>query len=219
MAESVKDYFGKLFSSSNPTIMDIDASLDFAYIVVGDHMNEALCAPFTGEEVRITVFDMHPSKAPGPDGFTIFFYQKLWPVIGNDVVKAVLSILNGQKDLTEWNETLIMLIQKIRYPVYLKDFRPSSLCNMCYKMVSRAITNRFRPILDQIIDSFQSAFIPRRLIMDNAIVSFECMHWIHNNRKNKSGFAALKLDMRKAYDHVEWSFLQNMMTKMGFAEK
>lgn len=81
------------------------------------------------------------------------------------------------------------------------------------------ITNRFRPILDKVIYSFQSVFIPRRLIIDNVVVGFECMHWIRNNRRAKTGFAALKLDMRKAYDQVEWSFLENMMMKFGFAEK
>ncbi|XP_075498859.1 uncharacterized protein LOC142537187 [Primulina tabacum] len=135
------------------------------------------------EKVRRAVFDMHPSKAPGPDGFTALFYHKLWPIVGEDVTKEVLAILNDQAGMTDWNETLITLIPKIKDPVSLKDFRPI-----------------------------------RRLILDNVIVGFECMHWIRNNQKAKSGIAALKLDMSKAYDRVEWIFLQKMMLKMGFAE-
>lgn len=101
----------------------------------------------------------------------------------------------------------------------LKEFRPISLCNTCYKIVARAITNRFRPIMAQIIDSFQIAFIPGRLIFDNVVVGFECMHWIQKKRNAKNGFPALKLDMSKAYDRVEWRFLQNMMMKMGFDDR
>lgn len=166
-----------------------------------------------------SVFDMHPSKAPGPDGFTALFYQKLWPIGGDTIINAALSILNGQGDLTEWNNTTITLIPKIINPTTMKDFRPISLCNTCYKIVARAITNRFRPILSQTIDDYQSAFIPGRLIMDNVIVGFECMNWIRNNRKAKTGYAALKLDMSKAYDRVEWRFLEKMMLRMGFADK
>lgn len=82
--------------------------------MVDDQMNEALCAPFTGEEIRCAVFDMHPSKAPGPDGFTALFYQKLWPIEGENVIAAALSLLNDRGDPSEWNTTLITLISKFR---------------------------------------------------------------------------------------------------------
>lgn len=83
--------------------------------------------------------------------------------------------------------------------------------------MSRAITNRFRHVLAKVIDDFKSDLLPGRFLLDNVIVSFECMHWIRNDKKTKSGFAALKLDMSKAYDRVEWNFVRAMMLKMGFA--
>lgn len=157
----------------------------FTDSVVDRQLNEILCAP-SSEEIHMAVFDMHRSKALGPDGFTALFYQKLWPVVGPDITSAALSILNEKGDLAECKSTLIILIPKVKYPLSLKDFRPISLCNACYKIVSRAIINRFWPLLDKIVDQFQSAFIPDRLIMDNVIIGFECMHWMRNNKKYKS---------------------------------
>lgn len=85
-------------------------------LVVDNHMNDFLCAPFTAEEVHKAIFYMHPSKAPGPNGFTALFYQKLWPIIGEDITAAVLSILNANGEVSHWNSTLITLIPKIKTP-------------------------------------------------------------------------------------------------------
>lgn len=115
------------------------------------------------------------------------------------MVSAIIHILNNNGDLKSWNTTLITLIPKVAAPLNLKHFIPNS----SYKIIAQAITNRLRPILAKIIDQHQSAFVPRRLITDNAIIGFECMHWIRNNKKNKTRFGALKLDMSNAYDRVK----------------
>ncbi|XP_073041676.1 uncharacterized protein [Primulina eburnea] len=181
-------------------------------------MNAILCALYTDTDIYKALFDMQPSKAPGPDGFTALFFQKNWKIVGKEVVAACLNILNSKGDLIGWNDTTLTLIPKVSNPVSPKDFRPISLCNTCYKIVARAITNRLRPILGTVIDHHQSAFVPGRLITDNVIIGYECMHWIRNNKKNKCRFGALKLDMSKAYDRVEWKFLEAMMIKLGFAK-
>lgn len=160
MVDLITDYFHTLFKSSPPNRDNINEVVDLVDPVVGSEMNDVLCALFTADEVRKAVFDMHPSKAPGPDGFTALYYQIFWPIIGTDVTQAVLSILNDQGDISDWNSTIITLIPKIREPYFLNDFCPISLCNTCYKIVARTITNRFRPILAQVIDPYQSAFIP-----------------------------------------------------------
>lgn len=87
------------------------------------------------------------------------------------------------------------------------------------KIVTKMLANRLKQVLPSIIAETQSAFVPGRLITDNAIAAFEINHWMHRKTKGKIGYAALKIDMSKAYDRVEWDFVMGVMRRMGFAEK
>jgi hypothetical protein len=104
-------------------------------------------------------------------------------------------------------------------PESMKDLRPISLCNVVYKIISKILANRLKQILDEIISPNQSAFVPGRLITDNILLAYECTHYMRSRKKGKDGYAAIKLDMSKAYDRVEWGFLEKMMRRLGFAER
>ncbi|KAH1114164.1 hypothetical protein J1N35_007542 [Gossypium stocksii] len=98
------------------------------------------------------------------------------------------------------------------------NFRPISLCMVFYKIISKAIVNRFQKVLDLCIDSAQSGFVLKKLITDSMLLAYEILHTLRNKRVGKKGLMALKIDMSKAYDRVERDFLKQMMTKMGFAD-
>ena len=101
----------------------------------------------------------------------------------------------------------------------MTDFRLISLCNVAYKIASKTIANRLKQVLPQLVCENQSAFVAERLITNNVLVAFETMFHISQKRKGLVGEMALKLDMSKAYDKVEWTYLKRIMQKMGFEEK
>ena len=182
-------------------------------------MNQMLDKAFTTSEVQMALKQRHPLKAPGPDGMPPLFYQKFWPIVGDVVTKTILDFLNHGLHPPNFNETHIVLIPKVKEPKRVTDFRPISLCNVVFRITSKVIANRLKKILPSIISDTQSAFVHGRLITDNVLVAFEAMHHINGRKGGKKGEMALKLDMSKAYDRVEWLCLEKIMAKLGFGEK
>ena len=171
--------------------------------MVTDEMRAELDKPYTSEEVGEATRQMAPLKAPGPDGIPSLFYQTYWTDVGMDVIQAVLSSLNSRSILKSINHTFITLIPTIQNPEKVTDFRPISLCNVIYKIISKVLANRLKPMLHSIISKTQNAFIVDRLITDNILIVFESLHHMKTNCTRKKGFMAMKLDMSKAYDKVE----------------
>jgi hypothetical protein len=182
-------------------------------------MNDSLCKVFSDEEISDAIFQIGPIKAPGPDGFPARFYQRNWDVLKKDVIKAVRHFFITGFMPEGTNDTSIVLIPKVENPTELKDFLPIGLCNVLYKVVSKCLVNRLRPLLGDIISENQSAFVPGRLITDNALLAFECLHFMEHGTSTNSSFCVYKLDLSKAYDRVDWHFLESTMHKMGFSHR
>ena len=178
-----------------------------------------LTKEFTKEEMEEALKQMHPTKAPGPDGMSAIFFQKYWNIVGNDVICMILNVLNSNMSMAEINRTNITLIPKTKNPTKMTEFRPISLCNVVYKIISKVLANRLKTILPQIITENQSAFLHERLITDNVLVAFELMHYLDHKRDGKDCHMTVKLDMSKAYDIVEWGFIEKVMEQLGFHEK
>ena len=120
--------------------------------------------------------------------------------VGNHVIQEVLRIL---KEKCATGGTIhSVLIPKHANPVSI-DLRPISLCNVAYKLVSKVITNRRKVILPDITSPNQSTFVRGRLILDNILLAYELTHFLRRRKRGLMGYAAIKLDMSKAYDRVE----------------
>ncbi|GJW51553.1 RNA-directed DNA polymerase, eukaryota, reverse transcriptase zinc-binding domain protein, partial [Tanacetum coccineum] len=168
----------------------------------------------TNEEIKKSIFDIADIKAPGPDGFTAYFFKKAWNVIGEEVCEAVKEFFISKKLLREVNATIISLVPKISTPQKVSDFRPIACCNVLYKCISKILTERIKSVLEKIVCINQSAFIPGRQIQDNILITQELLRGY--NRKNGPKRCALKIDLQKAYDTVNWSFLRSILHLFGF---
>lgn len=161
---------------------------------------------------------MAPLTALGLDGMSPIFYKPFWHIVGQDVASTVLTALNSGTVHESLNSTFISLIPKINNPKKVADFRPISLCNVSYKLIAKVLVNRMKVVLSHVIFDSQSAFLSGRLITDNILVAFETLYYLKRKTQGKLGYMTLKLDMSKAYDRVEWTFLQKIMTQLGFSD-
>jgi hypothetical protein len=128
-----------------------DPILSLVVPKVSQEENEKLVAPITKEEVITALFQMHPDKAPGPNGFNLAFYQHFWDLCGNDIIEATKGWLERGYFPSSLNETSICLIPKCENPISMKDMRPISLCNVMYKMVFKLLANRLKECLGRCV--------------------------------------------------------------------
>ncbi|KAM1803504.1 hypothetical protein ACFX12_029481 [Malus domestica] len=179
--------------------------------------NRDLVAPITDEEIKEDAFQIPSARAPGPNGFSGCFYKDHWTTVGEDVMKTIKAFWHLGTLLRKLNHTNLVLIPKVKCPKNMTQFRPIALCNVSYKILAKVITNRLKKIMPKVIGENQSAFVAGKQIQDNILVVHEILHSLnHQSKENQKGMA-IKLDMAKAYDRVEWDFLLSMMTKSGFA--
>ena len=169
---------------------------------------------FTEKEVKDAVFQLGAWKASGPDGIPALVPQKCWNIMGPTITQATLGFLKSGFILKELNNTFI----KCQSPEKVGDFRPISLCNVAYKIASKVLANRLKPIMEDIITPYQNAFIKGRLISDNLIIAHELIHTIKTKKKGQAQFATIKVDLSKAYDRLSWNFLEAVLQKMGFSQ-
>lgn len=137
--------------------------------------------------------------------------------MGDDISAAVLDCLNRCHLPEEVNHTYITLIPKVKSLEKISKFRPISLCNVIYKLVSKVLVNRLQKFLLLLISENQSAFQAGRVITNNVLMVFETLHYMKHHHSGKLGFMALKLDMSKAFDRVEWFFSKISYKENGFS--
>ena len=197
---------------------DFEEALRYITVKVTLAMNESLTRTPTDEEIKKAIDHINPDKAPGPDGMTSLFYQRFWEVTKKKIIGTVRNFFDASAFDPRLNQTNIFLIPKTERPSDMAEFRPISLCNVSYKIISKIFCSRLKKLLPKLISETQSAFVAKRLISDSILLAQEAFHALRTNPMCKVKSVAIKTDMSKAYDRVEWNFLEALLLKMGFAE-
>lgn len=186
------DYFSGLFTTKSN--LDMEEALGVVEHRFTDEMRERLSLPFSKEEVTEALFQMHPCKAPEPDGMSAIFFQRFWSSVGHGVINVVLGVQNCGASLVSLNHTFIALIPKVRKSKCPAEFRPIRLCNVVFKVITKVIANKLKVFLLSVVDLAQSAFVLGRLITDNALLAYEIVHSMKHNKAVSKGSSAFKLD-------------------------
>ncbi|XP_050211612.1 uncharacterized protein LOC126661790 [Mercurialis annua] len=210
---TILNHYVNFLGSSMQNRRNANPSVFNAGYVLNDDDKDNLNAPFGDSEIRTALFGINDDKAPGPDGFGTLFLKKSWNIIGNDIIQATKNFQIIGKMLCQLNSTVISLIPKIDNPINISDYRPISCCNVLYNTVSKVICNRLSKILDKIISPSQSGFVPGRNIYDNTLLAHEL---VRNYHRNKGNACALKIDLQKAYDTIEWDFIEETLIDLRF---
>jgi hypothetical protein len=197
MLSIAKNYFEELFEGHDSIRSPVINLLNH---VVDNEDNALLTAPFCREVFKEALFSMQPDKCPGLDGFNPGFYQHFWSVCSEDIFNECCQWMNEGQFSPSLNSTNVALIPKGTEQKTMKDWRPIALCNVLYKLLSKVLANCLKQILHKCIADSQSAFVPGRSILDNALVAIELVHYMKTKTKGKDKSVALKLDISKACD-------------------
>ncbi|GKC40533.1 sodium/hydrogen exchanger 6 [Tanacetum coccineum] len=185
--------------------------------VLDDAKADFMVLDVSNNEVKSVIFSIGDDRAPGPDNFTAVFFKKAWDVVGGDITYAVRDFFFNGKLLKELNHTIISLIPKVTSPARINDSRPISYCNVLYKCISKIIANRVKEGLGDIVSINQSTFVHGHRISNNILLTQELMRNYH--RRCGPSRCAFKVDIQKAYDTMDWSFLETILVGFGFHPK
>eukprot|EP00253_Pinus_taeda_P006367 PITA_06367 len=174
---------------------------------------ESLISPVTVEELEGVLKWFKKDKSPGRDGWTIEFFLAFFDVLGQDLLRVVEESRTTGSIYHAINSTFIALIPKSDSLASFDDYRPISLCNCLYKIISKTIANRLRPILSRSISPQQFAFLGSRQIHEAIGLAQEALHSIWSKHLKS---ILLKIDLSKAFDRVSWLYIKMILIHLGF---
>ncbi|GLT51155.1 hypothetical protein SLA2020_245850 [Shorea laevis] len=183
---------------------------------ISEEKKEWLERPFSVEEIEEGLRSCDGSKAPGPDGYNFNFLKFAWHCIKEDFIKFFSEFHRNGKLVRGLNSSFIALIPKKLNATELKDYRPISLLGCVYKLLAKVLANRLKSVISEVVSDTQSAFVGGRQLVDSVLVLNEVVDEI---KKRKQPAFVFKADFEKAYDCVDWSFLDWMMESLGFGTK
>lgn len=217
IVKEISDYYLDIFTSKQGD--RISVVQEALKPCVTSDMNEKLIVMPTADEIKQACFSVHADKAPGPDGFSASFFQSNWETVGDTIIAEVQAFFISGSLPSRINHTHVRLIPKIPSPKRVADYRPIALCSVYYKVIAKLLAKRLQNVLHSCISENQSAFVPLRAITDNVLITHETLHYLKSSGAKKRVFMAVKTDMSKAYDRLEWDFIKATFDRLGFHQQ
>jgi hypothetical protein len=182
--------------------------------LITDDVNALMTILPSHQEIKAAVFALNKDSALGPDGFSAFFFQQYWDIVKSDVINAVLEFFTTSWILPGYNSNVIALLPKTSSATSIDQYRPIAMANFKFKIISKIIADRLANIMPSLISEEQMGFIHDRNIKDCLCIASEAVNLLHN--KSFGGNLALKIDISKAFDTLEWPFLLKVLNCFGF---
>jgi hypothetical protein len=183
--------------------------------LVTEEQNNNLNKPIAKEEIDQVIQEMPNGKAPGPDKFTVEFFKDCLEVVKQDVYRVVEDSRQSTSILKALNATMITLIPKENEARTPDCYIPIALCNVVYKIISKVIANRLKPLLPTLISQEHVGFVEGRQIMENIIHSHELIHTLEIQRR---GGMIIQLDLAKSYEKISWHYMVKNLEAFGFTQ-
>ncbi|GBG77079.1 hypothetical protein CBR_g23405 [Chara braunii] len=169
--------------------------------------------PVTVLEAHEALKAMASGKAPGDDGLPSELFLVIWDVVGDSLVEIYNEVLLGGKLAANMSRGIISVLFKKGDKSEIRNWRPISVLNVSYKILAKVLARRLGRYLPDLVKEDQAAFIKGRSIFDNIVTTIETLEIIQDNQLD---MAVLLIDLEKAYDRVNWSYVLSTLDWMGF---
>jgi len=217
ISEHISNHFKQLFSTNFSVLQDCTLVEEVIPTLVDDQTNNLLTLITSKAEIKNAVFSLNGEGAPGPDGFGGFFFQHYWSIVKLDVINAVKDFFINNWLTSNFNSNAIVLIPKTLEADTVGEYMPITLSNFKFKIITKVLAERLARIMPNLVSNHQRGFIQGRRIKDCICITSEAINILHNSAFG--GNLALKIDIAKAFDTIEWKFLLRVLKAFNFNEK
>lgn len=215
ICETIRTFYEKLLTRENLEESEMKLLVD-RYISkqLSDNERDSIEGVITKAEILKALKEMKNNKSPGLDGLPREFYVMMWPEIGNDLSDVIANICLRDELPQSWTEGLVSIMYKEKGDSRdLKNWRPITLLNVDYKIMTKAISNRIRKVSNNLVNPDQSCGLPGRNIHDQ--LYFIRDFYQHFNETNKTGIL-ICIDQEKCFDRIDHRLIHVLMNKFNF---
>lgn len=213
MKVEIARFFANKFSEKWPSRPKFQSS---KFKTISDASRDFLEGLFSVDEIKKAIWSCGSDKAPGPDGFSFKFLKRFWSLLKEDIVGCIRHFETFGTISRGCNASFITLVAKTKDPLILGDYRPISLIGSIYKIISKLLASRLKLVIGECIDEVQSAFVADRYILEGPLIVNEVCSW---GKAKKKKLLIFKADFNKAFDSLNWGFLDSLMMQMNFGDK